>query len=246
MSTKKHRSEVKTKFSDTLKGHLLKALEGDPQFSEAHFQLALIYQGYGDQKKAETHFKKAIELADKQTRDIEKRGRGLLKKFQFQNANVLFMKAQEKKYHCAKVNLQLSNLYENQRKSAKAQTCLKNSIQLNPSYSKAYRELGIILLKQKSYDSARLHIEKSLELDYNDCLSHFNLGIVMKKSRNYADAELHFLIAMDINPELAVCMLEMALLQLIMKNQKKAKIYYQKAQAISPDISDAKLDKVLK
>ena len=246
MPIKKQHPEVKTEFSDTLKVHLLKALNGDPQFSEAHSQLALIYQEHGDQQEAETHFQKAIELASKQIREIEKRGRKLLKNFQFQNANVLFMKAQEKRHHCARVNLQLSNLYESQRKSAKAQICLKNSIQLNPAYSKAYRDMGIILLKQKSYDAARHHIEKALELDYSDYLSHLNLGIIMKKSRDYVDAEMHFLIAMDINPDLAVCMLEMALLQLIMKNQTKAKKYYQKAREISPHISDAKLDSVLK
>ena len=60
--------------SSDLKVHFLKALEADSQFSEAHFQLALIFQEEGDEKSAEIHFTKAIELDLKQTDEIEKRG----------------------------------------------------------------------------------------------------------------------------------------------------------------------------
>ena len=246
MLKKKYQTEVRTEFPDKLKGYLLKALDGDPKFSEAHFQLALMYQDDGNHKEAETHFRKAIESDIKQTREIEIRGNKLLKIAQFQNANVLFMKAQEKKYHCARVNLQLSSLFENQNKSAKAQICLKNSIELNPTSSKAHRNLGILLLKQKNYDTARLHIEKSLELDYSDILSHLNLGMILKQKRDYADAELHLLTALDINPKYVVCILEMAHLQLMMKNLLEAKKYYQKARKISPDITHAELDEALR
>ena len=246
MSQKKHQSKVKNKFSDSLKAHLLKALEVDTKFSEAHFQLALVYQDDEDYKEAENYFKKAIKSDSQQILEIEKRGEKLLKKFQFQNAKILFIKAQKKKHHCASVSIQLSNLYESQNKLAKAKTCLKNSIQLNPESSKAYRNLGILLLKQKSYASARIYIDKALDLDYSDCLTHLNLGKLMKQSKQYADAELHFLTALDINPKYVVCMLEIAHLHLVMKNQKEAKKYYQKAREISPDISCKDLDKILK
>ena len=211
-------------------------MEVDTKFSEAHFQLALVYQDDEDYKAAENYFKKAIKSDSQQILEIEKRGEKLLKKFQFQNTKLLFMKAQKKKHHCARVNIQLSNLYESQNKLAKAKTCLKNSIQLNPESSKAYRNLGILLLKQKSYASARVYIEKALDLDYSDCLTHLNLGKIMKQSKQYADAELHFLTALDINPKYVVCMLEIALLYLVMKNKREAKKYYQNAREISPDI----------
>ena len=246
MPNKKNQLEVTTEFSDNLKVHLLKALESDPKFAEAHFQLALIYQEDGDYKTAETYFWEAIESDSQQICEIEKQVEKLLEKFQFQNAKILFMKAQAKKHHCAEAYVQLSNLYENQKKITKAQTCLQNSIELNPASSKAHRNLGILLSQQKSYDSARLNIEKALDLDYSDCLSHFNLGIIMKQTQHYANAELHFLTALDINPLYGVCMLEMALLQIVMKNQKVAKKYYQKAREISPDIKHAKLDKILR
>ena len=236
MSKTKHQPEVKTEFSQGLKAHLLKALETDPKFSEAHFQLALMYKKDEDHKAAERYFRKAIKSDSQQILEIEKRGKKLLKKFQFQTAKLQFMKAQKKKYHCARVNIELSNLYESQNKLAKAKTCLGNSIQLNAESSKAYRNLSILLLKQKNYDVARKHIKKSLDLDYKDSLSHLTMGKLMKQSKQYTDAELHFLTALDINPKYVVCMLEIAHLYLVMKNKREAKKYYQNAREISPDI----------
>ena len=96
MSQKKHQSKVKNKFSDSLKAHLLKALEVDTKFSEAHFQLALVYQNYEDYKAAENYFKKAIKSDSQQILEIEKRGEVLLKKFQFQNAKLLLLKCRIK------------------------------------------------------------------------------------------------------------------------------------------------------
>ncbi len=245
MSKTKHQPEVKTEFSEGLKGHLIKALETDPKFAEAHFQLALMYKKDEDHKAAERYFRKAIEFDSQQILELEKRAKNLLKKCQFQHAKRIFMKAQEKKHHCAKVNIQLSNIYKNQNKLAKAKKCLEHSIQLNPASSKAYRNLAILLLLQKNYNAARLHIEKALDLDYMDCLSHLNLGMIMKQSKYYKDSEMHFLIALDINPKYVVCMLEISHLYLIMNNQIEAKKYYKKARAISPNIKYAKLDKIL-
>ena len=242
----KDQQEKKIEFSDNQKIHLLKALDADPMFSSAHFQLALIYQENGDIKEAETHFRKAIGSDSKQICEIERRGEKLLKKSQFQNANFLFIKAHNIKNHCARVDLQLSAFYEKQGKLSKATTCLKNSIALNPASSKAHRNLGIILSKQKSYDVARLHIEKALELDYSDFIAHLNLGLILKQSKEFEEAELHFLISLDINPNFVVCILEMALLQLVMNDHKKAYKYYRKAREISPDISHAELDRILR
>ena len=159
---------------------------------------------------------------------------------------MMFLKAQKKRHHCARVNLQLSNLYKNQSEVTKAETCLLNSIQLDPTSSKAHRNMGILLIQQKNYDDARFYFEKALDLNYNDFLAHLNLGLIMKQCKDYLAAKLHFLTALDINPNFSVCMLEIALLQLVMKNHIKAKIYYQKAREISPDIQHDALDKLLK
>ena len=155
--------------------------------------------------------------------EIEKRANKLFKNCQFQNAKILLLRVQEKKYHGALVNYEISQLYMNQNKLDKAKKYLKQSIELNPLSSKAHRDLSSLLIKQKSYDDAHFHIEKSLDLDYADPHSHLNLGMIMKANKDYVNAELYFLSSLDINPKYVTCMLELVDLQLIMGNQEKAK-----------------------
>ena len=126
--------EVKAELPYDLKGHFLKALEVNPEFSEAHLQLALIYGEENNEESAELHFLQAIASDTKQILDIEKHGNQLLKNHQFQNAKDQFMKAQEKKNHCAEVNYFLAHLYQQKSKLSKAQTCLEESIALNPAF----------------------------------------------------------------------------------------------------------------
>ena len=64
-----------------LKTHFIIALEIDPKFSEAHLQLALLYQDEGDNQNVEDHFNLAIVSAGDQIHKLEKRGGELIKKF---------------------------------------------------------------------------------------------------------------------------------------------------------------------
>ena len=82
-----------------LKDHFIKALESYPNYSEAHLQLALIYEKEGDDVNAVKHFKAAI-LSDLEEADnLENKGDDLIKKYQFQNAKDYFIKSQNKKNH---------------------------------------------------------------------------------------------------------------------------------------------------
>ena len=99
-----------------LKTHFIKAIEADPNFSEAHLQLALLYEDEGDNKNVEDHFNLAIVSAVDQIHKLEKSGGELIKMFQFQNAKQKFMKAQDKRNHCAEVYYQQSIYFKNQNK----------------------------------------------------------------------------------------------------------------------------------
>ena len=63
----------------------MKAVKIDHDFSEAHFQLALMYQEEGKNKAAEPHFLKAIALDSLQIFEIEKKN--LLKSIDFLNSD---------------------------------------------------------------------------------------------------------------------------------------------------------------
>jgi tetratricopeptide (TPR) repeat protein len=154
---------------------------------------------------------------------LDERGEELLKKFQFQNAKEQFMKAQEKKNHCADVYFQQSKYFLNHKKTNEALESLSHSIEMNPTLSEVHRDYGILLSQGNQIDNARLHLEKSLDLNYGDSMSHFQLGMIMVKMKDYEDAEQHFLSALDIDPELVDCKVELVALKLITDQKEEAK-----------------------
>ena len=228
-----------------LKTLFLKALETDKNYSEAHLQLALLYQDEKNYKNVEKHFDAAIISDCKDAEILDNKGEELLKKSQFQNAKEQFVKAQEKKNHCADVYYQQSKYFLNQLKINEALHSLENSIKMNPSISEVQREYGMLLSSNNQIDNARFHLEKSLNINYGDSISHYHLGMIMVKMKDYEDAEQHFLSALDIDPKLVDCFVELASLKLIIDQKNEAKEYYEKAKLISPDIKHSALEKIM-
>ena len=228
-----------------LKTLFLKALDTDKNYSEAHLQLALLYQDEKDCKNVEKHFDAAIISDCKDATIFDDKGEELLKKSQFQNAKEQFVKAQEKKNHCADVYYQQSKYLLNQLKINEALNSLGNSIKMNPSISEVQREYGILLSSDNQIDNARFHLEKSLDINYGDSISHYHLGMIMVKMKDYEDAEQHFLSALDIDPKLVDCFVELASLKLIIDQKIEAKEYYEKAKLISPDLKHSALEKIM-
>ena len=228
-----------------LKTLFLKALDTDKNYSEAHLQLALLYQDEKDCKNVEKHFDAAIISDCKDAKIFDDHGEELLKKSQFQNAKEQFVKAQEKKNHCADVYYQQSKYLLNQLKINEALNSLGNSIKMNPSISEVQREYGILLSSDNQIDNARFHLEKSLDINYGDSISHYHLGMIMVKMKDFEDAEQHFLSALDIDPKLVDCFVELASLKLIIDQKNEAKIYYEKAKLISPDLKHSALEKIM-
>jgi len=228
-----------------LKDHFIKALKTNPNFSEAHLQLALLYQEEGNHKNVAKHFDSAILSDIEKVKTLEQRGDELLKNFQFQNAKEQFMKSQDTKNHCAEVYYQQSVYLKHQNRIKAAQISLENSIKMNPSKSDVHRDLGVLLSQQNRLDDARLQFEKALDINYADPKSHFHLGIIMGQMQDIEDAEQHFLSALDINPKFADCMVELASLKLKMDQKKEAKIYYQMAKQIKPKLMHITLEKIM-
>ena len=132
-----------------IKDHFLKALKFRPNFSEAHLQLALIYQHNNDNKNAIKHFQAAI-ISDKQEAEkLEKKADELIKKHQFQNAKEKFIKSEKKIIHYSNVYYSLANHYLNCGKRKLAQVNLKACLKINPKLAKAHRDLGIIFFIEK-------------------------------------------------------------------------------------------------
>ena len=183
---------------DDLKKLFLKSLESNYEYSEAHFQLALIFEKEKDFINAEKHFELAISFYKNSINTLQNRGDLLLKNSQFQNAKIEFSKAQYKKSLCADVFYKQAQYFLRHNKIEYALNSFKNSIKMNELNYKSQRDFGKILLKKNRLDSARLHLEKAVGLNYGDSDSHYFLALIMLKMKDIEEAEQHFMSAIDI------------------------------------------------
>ena len=227
-----------------LKDHFLKALESVPDFSEAHFQLGIIYEEEDNLEQAESHYMSAIKADEKQANSLESRGEELIKKSQFQHAKEQFIKSQERKDSGARAYLNLAKLYESKSKFTPAIDCLEKSISLSPS-AQAHCSLGVLFVIEKKKDAARLHLDKAIGLNYADAIAHYNMGKLLVSDKDDLEAEQHFLSALDIDSEFEECMLDLALLKLNLGDPIEAKSLYERAKNISPEIHHEKLEEII-
>jgi len=228
-----------------LKDHFIKALKSQPNYSEAHLQLALLYQEEGDIDNTLKHFESAISNDLEEIGKLEAKGDALLKNYQFQNAKKQYTMSQEKKVHCAKAYYLQSIYYNRLEQNKSAISCLVKCIKMNPARSEPHRDLGILFVKLQQLDDARINLEKALDCDYSDPISHFYLGKVMMSMNDFDDAELHYMSALDIKPNFSECILEMALLKFLNKLDQDASKYYLEAKEIDPSIKHPELEKLI-
>tara|TARA_X000001036_G_scaffold439642_1_gene491548 strand:- start:448 stop:1101 length:654 start_codon:yes stop_codon:yes gene_type:complete len=215
---------------DDLKKLFLKSLESNNEYSEAHLQLALIYEKEKDFINAEKHLELAISFYQNNINSLQNKGDLLLKKSQFQNAKIEFSKAQDKRTLCADVFYQQAKYFLRQKKIEDAQNSFKNSIKMNDLNYKSHCDLGIIFLDKGHLDNARLHMEKAVSLNYGDSESHYYLASIMLKMKDFKEAEQHFLSALDI---------------LITINQLEAIRLYEKIKIDFPKLSHSDLEKIM-
>ena len=228
---------------DDLKAHFLKALDANPDFPDAHFELGIIYFESNDFKESINHFQSAIEGHSSEAKRLEKRGEELLKKSQFQHAKEQFLKSHQQKDRCASVWYHLSKVYAKRGKTDLAIESLENSIENNAS-SHAHRDLGILLLEANKPDDARFHLEKAIGLDYGDSLTHFYLGIALERDKDTAEAEQHYLAALDINPMFTDCLINLAKLQHSLGKSEEANATLSKARNLDQKRVDKELKKL--
>ncbi len=85
--------------------------------------------------------------------------------------------------------------YQNQGSLDKAIEEYQKALQLNPSYTQVYTNLGAVYLGKQDYDQAILQFKKVIELNYFDKKAHYNLGLayLRKGEVEKAQEEVEFL-----------------------------------------------------
>ena len=78
----------------------------------------------------------------------------------------------------------------------------KSVLKLDPMYSGARRNLGIVYLNLESNDLAIQELKKSIEQDPQDATAHFYLGRVFQQKEQYEEPLIYFQTVLSLDPDL--------------------------------------------
>jgi spermidine synthase len=95
----------------------------------------------------------------------------------------------------------LGSLYNIKRWTSKAISYFTEVLRINPKYTKAHNELGIVLSKQGRLDEAISHFSEVLRINSGNAEAHYNLGLVLANQGRMTEAISHFSEVLQINPE---------------------------------------------
>jgi len=86
-------------------------------------------------------------------------------------------------------------------KFEQAETACQRALQLDPTYAPAYMLRGIVKLKEKHFEAARIDLAKAVDLAPDNPLFHRQLGIALYDGGKAALAGEQFDFALHVNPK---------------------------------------------
>ena len=178
-----------------------KAIELDPKYSEAYYNLGTTYTNKGNLDKAIQCYKKAIELNPQISIVYNNMGVAYEEKGDNEKAIKCYEKAIEIDPNYSLVYFNLGISYSEKGNIDKAITSYENAIELDPKYSMAYNNLGLIYNDKGNIDKAILLFKKSIEIDPMYSMAYNDLGVVYSEKGNIDKAILLLEKAIELDPK---------------------------------------------
>jgi predicted O-linked N-acetylglucosamine transferase (SPINDLY family) len=178
-----------------------KAVEIDPNYSEAYSNLAITLQELGELEKALKNFEKAFSLKPEKMATANAIS-SILSEINDPNISInYYKKIIELSPALYIVHFNLGIAYQELNFIDKAINSYKEAINLNPEFSDAYLNLGLIYEDSGMLDDSLNSLERAIEIDPDNSVALNNLGITLKSLGRVDDAIKSFEKAIDIEPD---------------------------------------------
>jgi len=186
------------------------ALQIDPRFAQAHFQLSQSYLRIGDSQRAFQELTRTVELAPDNYRahlDLA----NLLMTVRAQDgspdpdtlkqAKAHLDLLRQKEPNTAETHQSWSNYYATQNKLPDAIQEMQQAIALDPSRSDPYLMLALLQLRSNQLDAAEASIKKATATDPKPMNAQLALGTFYQSHGRVLEAEQQFRDAIEVDPK---------------------------------------------
>ncbi len=116
----------------------------------------------------------------------------------------------------------------------------KTAVRINPNYSEAHLNLGIMLAGQGMVKEASKHLNTVLEINGGyEAQAHYNLGNILRIKEGVDDAIYHYLEALRIKPDFGKAHNNLGIAFIHKGKIYKAISHFRKVLQIDPNAEDA-------
>lgn len=185
------------------------AIQVDPRFAEAHYQLGETYIKLQDYNRAFSELSRTVDLApDNYQAHLElvnlliasRNPDGSRSPEYLTQAKIHLDVLRQKQPDSADTHLAWANYYDAQDNLASALQEMQKAIAADPNRSQSYLNLAVLQLQSKLPDQAEANFKKAVQLDPKYMDAQLALGGFYQSHNRFAEAEQQFKHAIDVNP----------------------------------------------
>lgn len=177
------------------------AIERQPDYPEAYYNLGLIYRRTNRLDEAEICLERAIELKADYSEAHYILGLIFQESNRLNEAAASFYCAIKLDSAWADAYYQLGLVLKHINRLDGAEACLRRVIELNPNDAKAYNNLGMILNVENHLDAAQECFCRAIELKPDYTEAYNNLGVVQARRKLLEEAVKLFRYAIELQPD---------------------------------------------
>jgi len=207
-----------------------KALEFDPNFYLAYFQLGVLQKKQGKSNTAITTLKKVLDIKPDHDKTWFTLGTAYESDGNADQAIEHYLKAIELNPAYSKAYGNLGKLLTDKNDYKQAEDILKTITQIDPIYSDGFMRLGLLYLEQENYIDAAENLKISTSLDEKDFNKYFNLASTYNHLEQYKNASIAAQSCVDLKNKFGGGWLELGIAEKGKRNNTRAKKYFEEAR----------------
>lgn len=176
------------------------ALLYQPQYVEAHSNLALALQAQGKYDEAIDHYQKALNIKPDFADALYNLGNALKESGNLQEAAASYRRALVINPHNALAHYNLGNTLKDQNLTSAAVAHYQQALSLQENYAEAHGNLGLVLVAQGMLKEGIAHYRQALAIQPNRAEVHNNLSAALQLQGQREEAILHSNHAILLSP----------------------------------------------
>ncbi|MDP6684852.1 MAG: hypothetical protein QGH24_02795 [Candidatus Marinimicrobia bacterium] len=218
--------------------HLHRAIECNPEFSDAHVILAREYKKKDDFLHYVKYLGKAIRIDKKLIGNSTKQQKYYANQNLFGLVRKMFFIEIEQKRHLSNLLIEMGTHHFDKKEFKRANRLFSEAGSVDPLNAHVDFHLGLLYLKNRKHTKSYECFTQCIEKEIHHTGANIELGKYYQKKKDYNLAEVHFFCALETNPNDASIHILICKLYLKMKKIESANHHYRTAVSLDDSSKD--------